>query len=772
MSFFPTQKLTWAEKLKREQPTQRNNLEQSVDYFIDESRWEYEDEELLKLSNFADGDVVDEQHYEFVLNPYNTTIDKYKRFGAKLRMYNIIRPVVELYVGEYGKRFKNVQVLDVNPDDENRYKEGLKQLVEQHLVSELNNKLLQNNIDTGKESKEDVPLEEKVEEYNKSFDSTRVITGQEVLDYIRFDQDTVDKYTDAYKNFIVYGRTFTYKNIFHDDVGLEVVPVWEMRFPKNLKSNFIEDASYVTRRQIMQPNEILDLFKDKLSDDTLTWLDEQSNTEFSNTNASYTRVNTYWVSDKDDYRRYSLYREAEGVPVYHCQFRSWEKIGILIYLHPIYGEMEMEVDDTYKLNKEFGDISINWVWQSVIIEGWRIEDKQYIDVRKLPYNRAELNNSSEQKLSYNGRVLRTTDGEITSLVKVGINYQILYNIVHYQMEKTINKNQSKITVMPQGLIPKGINGWDEEKFLYFTHAHDLMVIDETSDTANLALQGLKILDKSLSNYINELYNIMNQLKTEWWENIGMNRQRFGDIKASDGKGVSEQAIVRSAVISEELNRKFEKFEEKDYAGLLDLSKIAYIKGKKAKYINSNDREAFLKLNADNAIYLAETNFSVFVRNSSKENEKNQLMKQYAFAMAQNSGKAMKWLELIDSENTVKTKEVLRKIEFEEDLQQQQNFEQEQETKKYIQDSQTKIKQEENETEKYKADKSYQAIVDAATIRSENNDTSNDYYSDDGIELKRDMNEHRKEIDNKNIKIQQEKLNLQNKQNLQKQKESN
>jgi len=299
-----------------------------------------------------------------------------------------------------------------------------------------------------------------------------------------------------------------------------------------------------------------------------------------------------------------------------------------------------------------------------------------------------------------------------------------------------------------------------------------MVIDETADTANLALQGLKILDKSLSNYINELYNIMNQLKTEWWENIGMNRQRFGDIKASDGKGVSEQAIVRSAVISEELNRKFEKFEEKDYAGLLDLSKIAYIKGKKAKYINSNDREAFLKLNADNAIYLAETNFSVFVRNSSKENEKNQLMKQYAFAMAQNSGKAMKWLELIDSENTVKTKEVLRKIEFEEDLQQQQNFEQEQETKKYIQDSQTKIKQEENETEKYKADKSYQAIVDAATIRSENNDTSNDYYSDDGIELKRDMNEHRKEIDNKNIKIQQEKLNLQNKQNLQKQKESN
>ena len=125
----------------------------------------------------------------------------------------------------------------------------------------------------------------------------------------------------------------------------------------------------------------------------------------------------------------------------------------------------------------------------------------------------------------------------------------------------------------------------------------------------------------------------------------MNRQRFGDVKASDGKGVTEQAVYRSAVISAELNRKYEKFEEKEYKGLLDLSKLAFINGKKGKYINSDKRQALLDINPDNLIYLTETSFGVFVANSAQHEKDLELMKQYAFSMAQNGGDATLWLEM-------------------------------------------------------------------------------------------------------------------------------
>jgi hypothetical protein len=51
----------------------------------------------------------------------------------------------------------------------------------------------------------------------------------------------------------------------------------------------------------------------------------------------------------------------------------------------------------------------------------------------------ELNNSSAQKISYNGRFNTSSTGEVRSIVKSGRPYQVIYNILHYQFEKTINK---------------------------------------------------------------------------------------------------------------------------------------------------------------------------------------------------------------------------------------------------------------------------------------------------------------------------------------------
>jgi hypothetical protein len=752
MGMIPQQKLSLKEKLKVDEVRGKNNFENTIDYYIDESEYENDVQEVLDLYAYLE-DEINEKHYEYVLNPFNTKVAKYKRFGVKLRNFNIIRPVVDLYVGEYGERLRNIEVLDVIPEDENRYKEGLGKLIEEYHSQKLVNDLIAAGVDIGEEKVQE-ELKAQVATYNKDFDSNRVITGKEVLDYINFNTDAVDKYTEGYLSWLVTGRVCTYKSISWNDVKLDIVPEWEVSVPRNYRGTFYEDAPRAIRRRIMQPNEILDLWRDKLDEDTITWLDEQASTGIINSNIGFTRMTTQWIESTDDYARHSLMREFSGIPVYHCQYRTFEKVGELTFIDNMTGSTEtMEVDETYKLNELNGDISISWGWKTQVIEGTRIDEQAYVDVRPLPYDRADLNNSSEQKLSYNGRMLKTVTGNIVSLVKSGINSQILYNIMHYQYEKISNKNKDKLTLIPLGLIPKGKNGWDEEKFFYTADASGHLVFDETAPTAALALQGIKVLDRSLGNYMSELSEQMMAVKTEWWDNIGMNRQRFGDIKASDGKGISEQAVYRSAVISAELNRKYEKFEEKDYQGLLDLSKLAYIDGKKAKYINSEGRQAFLEINPDDAIHRTEASATVFVQNSAQHQKDVELMKQYAFSVAQNGGKSTMWLEMIGSTNFSKSKEVIKKIEEQEAMLAQQQEQQVLESNQAIEEAKRASEQADRDIDVYKADKDYDKAIDVKMLELEG--TGDTDKNSDGISDKVNdtenvrMNNHKIADDNFN-----------------------
>lgn len=757
MNTFPAQKISLKEKQTRDKVTGMTWGESCVKYLIDNADWDNDLEEIARIKRIIHGEHNDED-YNYVLNPLNTNVAKYKRFGAKLRNFNILQPVRNLYLGEFGKRFQNIQVMETNPDDDNLYKKGLNLLVKNYYTQKVINELNALGISTGQESQEQAPLEEEIQEYKRKFDENRVITGQETLDFIKFDKDLDDKYMDVYTDWVDVGRAFTYKGISHNDIDFEWVPAEELSFPKNNKSRFIEDGAWAVRKEHCQPHEILDRFHDKLDEDAKDALHKELTQGTFNlgTEARHVVMPTQYIGT-NDYRN-ARYRSlgTDGIGLYHAVWRSWRKIGYLTYIDEIGQIQEMEVDETYKLDKENGDLAIEWDWISEVWEGryMDINDGYYFDVRPLPYNRMELNNSSKQKLPYNGRFMLTQDGRVASIMKTGEPYQVLYDITHYQFEKVLNKNKDKIAVIPQGLIPKGKNGWDEEKFMYYAHAGSMMMIDETSPTAGLAMQGIKVLDMSLGSYIKDMYEIMTAIKMEFWDAIGMNRQRFGDSKASDGKSVTEQAIFRSAIISEELNRKFEKFQEKDYAGLLDLSKLAYINGKKGKYINSEQREAFLSIAPDDALRRLESDYGVFVRNSAAENEKLEMLKQYAFSMAQNDRNPSLLTEVLDMTNFTKGKLILKELEEKERAYQQQVQQQDHQNNMEVEQVKEASKQADRDVEIYKADRDYDKVMDKALLEL-GKDNQQQQPEDDTEE--RRMNDHKIQTDNKKLDLDKEDL---------------
>jgi hypothetical protein len=129
--------------------------------------------------------------------------------------------------------------------------------------------------------------------------------------------------------------------------------------------------------------------------------------------------------------------------------------------------------------------------------------------------------------------------------------------------------------------------------------------------------------------------------------------------ASDGAGTTNDAIAQSTAITEEIYRKYEKFEQKENQGLLDLSKHAFKRGKQINYITDDYRNAWLDIEGSS---YSETEFGIFAKNSSKENKKLEQMRQMLQAMAQNGVGASSIAEILDADNFSRIKQLTKEVE--------------------------------------------------------------------------------------------------------------
>lgn len=728
---LPQQKNTYAEKTRKVTNADNKGYRtwgmDCVDYYIDQYRYDGNLQEAKDLQNAVEG-IIDVSHYQHLLNPFGITENPTgAKVGAKLRNHNILKGIVNLLMGEYGRRTHEFVVTDFNGEDKNRYKEGLAQAMTSYYEQETINELNAQGLETGQPSKEQPSPEEEEQKFKQTFDSQRVIRGQEAVDYVRYEQEVEDKFLDIYYDWITTGIGYSYKCVRKNDVDYEYVPIDELYFPFERHVRFIEDSSFVVRKRQLPINKILDFYNDVLDEEDLDYLNKEyikdtnlflGATTLATGERGFIKMPTVDDNCGND-RIITPTEQFYGIPVYHIQWRSWRKYGILSFINEL-GELDtIEISDDYVFNKEIGDVSIKWEWESVVWEGTRIADRVYCLIRELPENRGELNNKGVQKLSYNGLVNRSKSGTLQSIVKEGIPYQILINTLHYQLEKIINKNKDKVTVMPYGLVPRK-HGIDTTKQMQHADATSILWVDETAPNASFAAQMIKVLDMGLGNYIKDVMGIIQYIKQEYWDSIGMNAQRYSDVSQGAGKSVTEQAIVRSAIITYELTRKMDKFIEREYAGFLDISKLAWINGKKGQYILSDGTKAFINLNPDDALYHLESDYGIFVRDSTELTEALQQFRQLASAYAQQSSALSATAEILFNNNPEKIKNIISVIEENERKHEAYLANINGEQQKEVQQMVNEDKAADREIKKYEIDMEYQGQVDSASIRTQNN----------------------------------------------------
>lgn len=646
----------------------------AIDYVIDAglSFNDRKDTEL-KLSILR-GDLPTE-FYKKTLNPYNSANEKYQRFPATLRNLDIMSDVIRRYVSEYFKGVHEFVVGANNPDiviNKNaKLKEKIGELAQQAFQQEFERQyqaMIQQAQQQGQDPNTINPqqampdVEKFIADFNEKYIDDESKQGQDILDYVRAMTHDNIIYLSAFFNFVSLGECYSYSDVRGDKLFKENVPVLEA-FPIPNDKFFVEDHDMFARRMLMSYQQIIDMFDDMLTDKDKKFLELYYGRASSNngiTQLNYTQMfetypdicDKFTKVEREIFKKEPITIHAENnnlFEVWHVVWRGEAKRGILTYINELGLQTTRVVEEDYKFNPEAGDINIEWVYEPQVYEGYRIGGRYNsiypIKARPVAFNR-------NGKLPYNGIMEVLPMMGKFSIIKLITPYQVMRNIFAYHREMVIAKNKMLILLLPESLIAS-----NSEDKIYKMAADGVLLIDDSEDTNSLKMQQIRLLNANMGDYITQLTNLMEATKLEAREMVDMNMQRYGDIAQSAGAATTQEAISRSSMGMVILVQMFDEFRKADYNRDLDYCKLAYAEGLDTSYWDELGKRRFISLDVNTFI---SSDYSTTVRNDSKELDKIQQLRQWAFSAAQNGDLDMA-LAAISGDNVSQIKATVQKF---------------------------------------------------------------------------------------------------------------
>ena len=665
---FPKQRVSAAEKDK---PAWYQNC---IDYVIDAGLSFNDRTDTERKLQILHGNIPDE-FYKKTLNPYNAENEKYKRFPATMRNYDIMSDIIRRYVSEYFKGIHEFIVGANNPEivlkKNIKLKEEIAIMAQQAFKQEFEKRWAEMQQQAQQQG---TPVEQlnpqeampDPEQFLKDFEDNYIDDeskqGQDLLDYIRSITEDTLIYLSAFFNYCSLGECYTYSDIRGNTIHKENIPVLEA-YPIPNSNFFIEDHDMFAHRMLMSYNQIIDMFDEVLSKEDREFLDRY----YSTTNASNTHTqflyNQYFEAfpaacekfgekERELFRNESVQIAADNnnlFEVWHVVWRGEARQGILTYVNEMGFTTTRVVEENYQLNPEAGDINIDWAYEPQVYEGYRIGTRWTgvypIKARPIAYQR-------NGKLPYNGIMEVLPMFGKFSIIKLITPFQIMRNIISYHREMVIAKNKMLILLLPESLI-----AGDEEDKIYKMAADGTLVVNDEEDNTGQKMAQVRLLNANLGDYINQLSQLIEQIKMDARELVDMNMQRYGEIAQSAGSTTTQEAIARSSMGSVIIVAMFDEMRKHDYQRDLDFGKLAYADGLQTTFFDDKHNRRYLSLDVNSYIM---SEYGILVKNEQKELDKINQLRQWAFSAAQNGDLDMA-IAAITGENVTQIKATVEKF---------------------------------------------------------------------------------------------------------------
>lgn len=723
-SAFPRQKLPLSKKGKKWQ-------EDCVNYIIGEGNVTSGGNstsyygELQTYYNLYNS-IFDEKDFKSITNPFKVE----DGFPATPHDFNIIRPKVDLLIGEETKRPLNFRVIRTSQEATSEMQEKEKQMILQYIEAAITAKMSPEEAQQFQEqlqSGEIMPPEQIAKYMDKDYKDIVENTAYHSLTYLREKLDLDNEFIKGWKDGLISGREIYYVGVLNAEPYAERVNPICFSYDKSPDLDFIEDGSWCCRKMRMPITEVYDRYYDKLEEKDLDRLEEMI--------GSTPGRNLGDRSPVDMGIQLRIYDnpifEGSGkslVNVWHCCWKSFKKIFYVTTTDDA-GQPQINiVDETYQ--PVGNEVSVEPDWIIEVWEGYRAGSDLYFGIQPIEYQHVSIDNPNSQKLPYCGAIYSNTNSKPRSLVSILKPLQYMYIVLWYRLELAIARDKGKVVNMDITQIPKSMN-ISPAKWMHYLSSVGVNFINPYEEGWNIPgreggkpaqFNQITALDLTMSNVIAEYIQLMDKIEELAGTISGITQQREGAVSTSEMVGNVERSVVQSSHITEPLFWVHNQCKRRVLNMLLNTAKGAWEETGKQKlqYIFDNGERAFLDITPK--FYYED--MDVFVSDTSKDLENIQKLQQLIQPAMQNGASLLEAAEILTNDNFNIIKQKLKDMQTRQEQIQKQQQEAEAQQQQQLQQMQNESKQQElmlqeaqMDLQRYQIDQDNQTKIAVAQINA-------------------------------------------------------
>lgn len=723
-SAFPRQKLPLSKKGKKWQ-------EDCVNYIIGEGNVTSGGNstsyygELQTYYNLYNS-IFDEKDFKSITNPFKVE----DGFPATPHDFNIIRPKVDLLIGEETKRPLNFRVIRTSQEATSEMQEKEKQMILQYIEAAITAKMSSEEAQQFQEqlqSGEIMPPEQIAKYMDKDYKDIVENTAYHSLTYLREKLDLDNEFIKGWKDGLISGREIYYVGVLNAEPYAERVNPICFSYDKSPDLDFIEDGSWCCRKMRMPITEVYDRYYDKLEEKDLDRLEEMIGSTPGRNLGDRSPVDMGIQLRIYD----NLIFEGSGkslVNVWHCCWKSFKKIFYVTTTDDA-GQPQINiVDETYQ--PVGNEVSIEPDWIIEVWEGYRAGSDLYFGIQPIEYQHVSIDNPNSQKLPYCGAIYSNTNSKPRSLVSILKPLQYMYIVLWYRLELAIARDKGKVVNMDITQIPKSMN-ISPAKWMHYLSSVGVNFINPYEEGWNIPgreggkpaqFNQITALDLTMSNVIAEYIQLMDKIEELAGTISGITQQREGAVSTSEMVGNVERSVVQSSHITEPLFWVHNQCKRRVLNMLLNTAKGAWEETGKQKlqYIFDNGERAFLDITPK--FYYED--MDVFVSDTSKDLENIQKLQQLIQPAMQNGASLLEAAEILTNDNFNIIKQKLKDMQTRQEQIQQQQQEAEAQQQQQLQQMQNESKQQElmlqeaqMDLQRYQIDQDNQTKIAVAQINA-------------------------------------------------------
>ena len=646
--------------------------------------------------------IYSEKDLKYVTNPFK----QQDGFPAMAQDYNIIKPKIDLLLGEETKRPFNFRVVHTSDIATSEIQDKAKQMIIDYIQATIMSKLgpeeqarYQEALQSG-----EIMTPEQIQKYiSKDYKDIAEITAYHSLNYLKNKLNITHEFFKGWKDALIGGEEIYYVGIVNGEPCLQRInPIYFDYDSDTSDLEFIHEAQWCCYEMIMSLTEVYDRLYDKMSEkqlnELLDMMDDRSKggvtPEVRKTSLDYPHIKTHSINGFSS----NPFEEADNIHVWHCCWKSLKKIGFVNIINPETGmPEEYQVDETYK--ETGNELDVEWKWIIEVWEGYRIGQDLYVGIQPVEYQHISADNPNAQRLPYTGVIYNNTNSRPRSLVSMMKPLQYMYIVLWYRLELAMARDKGKVVTMDITQIPKSMN-IDVAKWMHYLSALGVNFVNPYEEGWDIPgreggkpsqFNQISALDLTMANTIDQYINLMDKIESMLSEISGVSKQREGSISSNELVGNVERSVVQSAHITEPWFWVHNQVKKECLTMLLDTAKHAWKDNKTSiQYVLDDATRAFLTL-SDDFFY---EDMDIFVEDTTKNQQQIEALKNLMQPAMQNGASLLDIAEIITMDNVTMIRSKLEEIE-QKRMEQQQAMEQAQaEREQQMAQIQNEIKEEE------------------------------------------------------------------------------